>query len=199
MEHTHGLVTKYELDTRMRRIGRLVHHGADYNDTTAPSPSALSLLRSHKALPEGLSLNIAPAIRSADADGRIKLSRGGLLSDLLGWRPGCLSVLCDGPWLVLTQTDELVGVARRRHSQHATFTRDAKGVERVGLAPAHLARIGSLPGREILLIPAPATLTLVLANPLVALAAPPATVSRAFEPETAPSNVENTTHLVNHR
>jgi hypothetical protein len=196
MTTNHGLSTKNQHDVRMRHIGRLMNTDTADAHGLAPT-STLALLRTHKALPESPSLHIAPAIRTVDADGRIKLSRGGLLSSSLEWRPGCLEVFCDGPWLVLSQPGELVGATRARNSQRAAFSCDAKGVERVGLSPAHLARVATLAGREVLLIPAPETGALIIASPLVALASLPPAVARVLDRETGPANTKDHVRIVN--
>jgi hypothetical protein len=98
---------------------------------------------------------------------------------------------------VLSQPDELVGATRARHSQRATFSCDAKGVERVGLSPAHLARVATLAGREVLLIPAPETGALIVASALVALTSLPPALARVLERESGRPATNDHVRIVN--
>jgi hypothetical protein len=75
MATPHGLINKHQIGTRLRRIGRLVSQDGPAAHKGAAG-SSLSLLRAHKAMPTvEPSLDVAPSIRSAVADGRIKALR----------------------------------------------------------------------------------------------------------------------------
>ena len=145
--------------------------------TATRTATILPLVSAAVALSELPRLDATPSIRTLDASGRLKLSRDGLLSDELGWQPGCLAAQSDGSRLVLTQPEELVGVQRARHSHRASFSRGAREVERVGLAPAHVARVGQSHGRDVLVVTVPERRALLLANPLIVLSQLPPAVS----------------------
>jgi hypothetical protein len=179
-----GLTTRHQHEMRLRRISGLGVSAAP----AQAGPSHLSLLREHKGLPEHgetLELPAGASTRSIDQDGRIKLGRELCLSELLGWGPGTVQARCDGPWLVLTQPEGHLGGARTRNGHLAGLTRDAKGVDRLCLPPAHLALLVRGSCRIVFAIPVPASSSLLLADPAVALLAAPASIVAAvtFQPE----------------
>ena len=177
MDPASSLSQRHQHDARKRRLMQA-------SSPSSANPSYhLSLVREHKSLPVDGEMAPLPAgacTRVVDAAGRIKLGRGFTLSGILGWEPGDLSVQADGRWLILTpQAHDAPAVPRKRFSSLARFTRDGAGTERLCLAPAHKGRLLSGEDRSILIIPLPASSTLLLADPLVCLIGAPPSVLAA--------------------
>ncbi len=171
MERTHSISTKRELDARLRRIGRLVHHGPGREHTpqsplAPPPPTRRAHRQPRSRSPRRLAAPTPTGASSSVAAARSRSCWAGAPS---------APALSDGPWLLRSRPEELVDtVTPPLATGHLQLRRE--GVERVGLVPVHPARVGTSPECDPLV---PGARTLLPASPLVAFTGRPPRVSRA--------------------
>lgn len=154
------------MQIRMARLGRILDDVDVDGFGDEPSDSEIFFGRGrHEPLP---SLAVGPVTRKLDEDGRFKvILDAGALCDLLAWGAGSLEVTAAGGWLLLRQPGDLVGVKPPKSGNCAGITRDAKGLDRIGLKPAHIYQLHLGPDDLVLVVPLVDIGAVALVNPSV--------------------------------
>lgn len=154
------------MQIRMARLGRILDDVDVDGFGDEPSDSEIFFGRGrHEPLP---SLEVGPVTRKLDEDGRFKvILDAGALCDLLAWGAGSLEVTAAGGWLLLRQPGDLVGVKPHKSGNCAGITRDAKGLDRICLKPAHIYQLHLGPDDLVLVVPLVDIGAVALVNPSV--------------------------------
>jgi len=154
------------MQIRMARLGRILDDVDVDGFGDEPSDSEIFFGRGrHEPLP---SLAVGPVTRKLDEDGRFKvILDAGALCDLLAWGAGSLEVTAAGGWLLLRQPGDLVGVKPPKSGNCAGITRDAKGLDRICLKPAHIYQLHLGPDDLVLVVPLVDIGAVALVNPSV--------------------------------
>jgi hypothetical protein len=155
------------MQTRMARLGHLLD-GVDvdgFGDEPSDSEIFFHTGDRHESMP---SLQVGPVTRKVDEDGRLKvILDAGALCDLLAWGAGSLDVTAGAGWLLLRQPGDLVGAKPGKNGNRAGITRDAKGLDRICLKPAHTYQLHLGPDRNVFVVPFVDANAVALVNPSV--------------------------------
>jgi len=168
---------RHQIERARRSLGKI----ADSAVGPAVTAAGPHLWAVHVASPAPAStFPLGAQTRKADASGRIKLHTDPALADVLGWHDGALDAVFSGGWLVLRQSPHHIGATSARNGATARYSREANGLERVALKPAHLERLALGADRYLLVAPAPTGPALLVVNSVVCLAGAPRLVTDAL-------------------